>query len=168
MTFTKILPVVLIAALTMACGYESSEPKPKTDGDTPSAENVAVTEKIAVKKYSAALQKAKDTGRNIVVFYGSDSCPWSKQMDEQALANGDVQAALRDVVYLRVIQGVNAEEFEAKWGKQTTPTIVTLDADGKPLGRKLSGVVKTADFLSYVGWAKTGEGPQPGIATGGG
>jgi hypothetical protein len=46
--------------------------------------------------------------------------------------------------------------------------VVTLDAEGKPVGQMVNGVIARSDFIAYTDWAKTGEGTQPGIATGGG
>jgi thioredoxin-related protein len=161
-----ILPLALVAALAVACQQGVSESGGESEA-TPK-QNTASTEPIVVKSLAAAREKAKSAGRNILVVYGSESCPWSRQMDEGTLADDDVRAMLRSFVYLRIQQGKNAEEFEKAWGKQPTPTVVTLDADGKPIGKMVNGVVKKADFLAYASWAKTGNGPQPGFATGGG
>ena len=117
---------------------------------------------------SSALVKAKESGRNVLVFYDSESCPYSRQMRQQTLSDSKVKEALGDLVYVHVEQGVNAGEFEKRWGKPPTPTVVTLDSQGQPVGDMVSGVVGAADFVSYVDWAKTGEGPQPSIAMGGG
>ena len=163
---SMLMTVLLAAALVAGCGDTEAN---KGSSDAPRSDTTgAAIEAGAVGSYPAALAEARDTGRNVLIVYGSTTCPWSRKMDEETLADGEVRAALRDFVVLKIDQGRNAAEFEKAWGKQTTPTVMTLDAEGKPIGRKLSGVVGKTDFLAYAAWAKSGTGPQPGIATGGG
>jgi len=90
-------------------------------------------------------------------------------MRQETLSDAGVRKALDDdVVYVRVEQGVAAGEFEKRWGVQPTPSVITLDPEGEPLGTMVNGQVGPADFLQYVAWARTGEGPQPAIGVGGG
>jgi thioredoxin-related protein len=155
MSLLRLLALTLLALPIVAC--QGGEPG-ESGGSVPDSE----------AGLPEALAKAQETGRNVLVVYGSESCPWSRQMEKQTLSDPDVQDALRGLVYVRLEQGENGRAFEESWGKQPTPTVVALKADGEPLGKMVSGVVGKEDFLAYAAWAKRGEGPQPGITTGGG
>jgi thiol:disulfide interchange protein len=170
MRWTALTLLLALAATSAGCGGEPSTAAsgpagetPTTDIPTPSNEPAAGGETL-----ETALAQAKETGRNVLVIYASKSCSFSRQMDSQTLSDDAVKAALDKLVVLRVEQGENSSDFEAAWGRQPTPTILTLDADGEPLGQMLSGVVAKSDFLAYAAWAETGEGSQPSINVGGG
>jgi len=122
----------------------------------------------AVRSLDTALEQARSTDRNVLVIYGSDSCPWSRSFERNTLADADVREALGSFVVLLLEKGENSADFEKAWGNPPTPSVVTLGPDGKPLGTMLSGVVKKDGFLTYTAWAKSGTGPQPAIAVGGG
>ena len=162
--------VAALAGVAAGCGGKESDTTTATHAVKPAAESPAGPAPSVVTETSLdrALEKAKETGRNVLVVYASETCPYSRQMDSQTFADASVKAAMADFVVLRFEQGENSTEFENRWGRQPTPTVVTLDADGAPRGTMLNGVVAKADFLAYVAWAKTGEGAQPATKVGGG
>jgi thioredoxin-related protein len=125
----------------------------------------------AVKAFSSiekALAEAEKTGRNVVVEYYAASCNFCRQMDRKAYADPRVQKALgKDVVYVRLHQDKNAGEFEKRWGRKGTPTFVVLKPDGTQIGKSLTGIISASEFLKYLAWAKSGQGNQPEIKTGG-
>ena len=89
-------------------------------------------------------------------------------MEAQTLADADVKAAMEKFVVLRIEKGVDSAAFEAEHGERPTPTVVTLDPEGEPVGKIMGGVMAKSDFLTYASWAETGEGTQPNIRLGGG
>jgi hypothetical protein len=88
-------------------------------------------------------------------------------MEKGALADPQVKAALAEVVYVKITKGEDSEAFEARWGESKTPTFLVLRPDGSEASSLIVGSVGTKDFRRFVAWAKTAEGPEPKLKTGG-
>jgi thiol:disulfide interchange protein len=154
--------LVLVVVLGLAaCG--GSEDVPSADSGAKSGSESTVPA-VDMEK---VLAEAGESGRNVLVEYYSKSCSFCRQMDRETYSDGDVKKALEGVVYVRLHQKKNADWFEARWGKQGTPTFVVLKPDGTQIGKSLTGIIDVANFLTFLDWAKSGEGDQPEIKTGG-
>jgi len=129
------------------------------------AKAVAVPE-ISGHSLSLALSVARATGRNVLVEYADEDCSASRNMQHHALSDPRVKEQLKSVVYLRVMKGVNARDFEARFGQRATPTIIVLRPDGTTPGSLVTGEIGTSDFLNYLAWARTTDGPEPGFTAG--
>ena len=129
------------------------------------ARAVAVPE-INGQSLALALSVARATGRNVLVEYADDDCSASRDMQPPALSDPRVKAELKSVVYLRVVKGVNATDFEARFGERATPTIIVLRPDGTTPGSLVTGEIGTSDFLNYIAWARTTDGPEPDFTPG--
>ena len=115
-----------------------------------------------------ALKLAKAEGKNVLVEYTDAKCPFCRRMNSQTLGRKDVKAALADnVVWIRYDLQKDPSEFQARWGKQPTPAFVVMNSEGETLHGPVAGVIPPSNFISYVAWAKTGEGPVPALAAGG-
>ena len=153
----RILLLLLPLSLALsACAASRSVPVAKA---------VAVPE-ISGQGLALALSVARATGRNVLVEYADDDCSASRDMQHHALSDPRVKEQLKSVVYLRVVKGVNAGDFEARFGERATPTIIVLRPDGTTPGSLVTGEIGTSDFLNYLAWARTTEGPEPGFNAG--
>jgi thiol:disulfide interchange protein len=158
------LPLVLAAAAVLFVACSQSGPS----GDAAPAPSSAAVPEVAGGSLRDALVLGQKTGRNVLLEFYGEGCPYCRQMDRDALSDGGVKAALADVVYVRMTKGRDAESFLQRFGEQVTPTYVAMKPDGSVLGKPLSGVVKAKDFSRYVAWVKTGDGPMPDVSGAGG
>ncbi len=136
-----------------------------SDRTTPRARAVAVPE-LRGPELAMALSVAKSTGRNVLVEYTDEDCRASLRMRERALADPEVIAKLKSVVYVRMIRGESAAGFEERFGERGTPTWIVLRPDGTTPGSLVTGEIGTEDFRNYLAWARTTEGPEPGFTRG--
>jgi len=112
---------------------------------------------------AASLTGAAEAGKNVLVMYSSETCGCCKRMDEEALADPEVKAALAKMVFVRVTKGKDAEAFESRWADAGTPSFVVLGADGVAKGEPLRGPFGAGEFLFLLDWVVEGDGPQPNI-----
>jgi thiol:disulfide interchange protein len=131
----------------------------------PPARAVAVPE-VRGQDLSAALSVARSTGRNVLVEYADEDCRASRHMESSTLAEPEVKAKLESVVYVRLIKGETAAEFERRFGERGTPTFVVLRPDGTTPGSLVTGEIAVSDFLAYLSWARTAQGPEPELTKG--
>jgi hypothetical protein len=108
----------------------------------------------------AAVAQAAEAGRNVLVLYTKEGCACSAIMDE-TLADPEVEAALGKTVFVRMTKGLNAETFESRWADAEAPSFVVLGADGKAKGEPMKGPFDAGEFLFFLDWVATPEGPQP-------
>ena len=143
--------------LASACSSTVREDEPRTPAE-PEFDGPSITRALAV---------ADATGRNVLIEYSSESCPFCRKMESGALSDPGVKAGLAEVVYVRVRKGQSSESFEARWGERATPTFLVLTPDGAEASSLVTGSVSTRDFTRFVAWAKTAEGPEPALNAGG-
>ncbi len=155
----NLLPAALLGVLSLLATCSSAGPadEPRTPAE-PEFDGTSLTRALIV---------ADATGRNVLIEYSSESCPFSRKMTERALSDPKVKAALADVVYVRVRKGENSEAFEARWGERKTPTFLVLSPSGAEASSLVTGSVRTKDFARFVVWAKTAKGAEPALKTGG-
>lgn len=147
---------VVLAAL-VACSSSDVPEEPRTPAE-PEFDGASLTRALSV---------AEATGRNVLVEYSSESCPFCQKMEKGALSDPEVKAGLGEVVYVRIRKGENSGAFEARWGERKTPTFLVLKPDGSEASSLVTGSVSTRDFRRFVSWAKLAEGPEPALKTGG-
>ncbi len=150
---------VLITLLPLVASCASSGPgkEPRT----------AAVPEFDGNSLTRALSVADATHRNVLIEYSSEICPFSRKMARRALSDTGVKAGLAEVVYVQVRKGRNSRAFEARWGERKTPTYLVLRPDGSEAGSIVTGLISTRDFVRYVAWARTADGPEPALKTGG-
>jgi thioredoxin-related protein len=151
------IAILGLFSLLAACSSAGSTDEPRTPAE-PEFDGTSLTRALSV---------ADATGRNVLVEYSSESCPFCQKMEKGALSDPKVKAGLAEVVYVRVRKGENSESYEARWGKRKTPTFFVLKPDGSEASSLVTGSVGTKDFTRFVAWAKTAEGPEPVLKKGG-
>ncbi len=163
--------IVLAAALTACSKSTSGNGTAPAGGDAAAAAAPAgppAAPEVRGGSLRDALAKGEATGRNVLVEYWSDTCPYCSQMERGALSDERVKQALPGVVYVRLTKDKDGESFVKRFGAQPTPSYVVMKPDGSALGSIVSGVVAADAFAAYVTWAKTGEGTPPQTAGKGG
>ncbi|MCU0726637.1 MAG: thioredoxin family protein [Planctomycetes bacterium] len=161
------IALALLAGASLFAACSQSGTNGAGEGGSAPAADAAVAE-IRGGSLRDALALGQRTGRNVLLEFYGEGCPYCRQMDKDALSDGKVKAALKEVVYVRMTKGRDADSFVQRFGEQVTPTFVAMKPDGSVLGTPVSGVVKAGDFARYVGWAKAGEGPMPNVSGAGG
>ena len=120
-----------------------------------SAEASSTTDPIA-----AGVAKAAETGQDVLVLYTKKGCNCSAIMDE-TLQDPEVREALGKMVFVRVTQDEDAEAFESRFVDAEAPSLVVLGADGEAKGDVLQGPFEAGEFLFFLDWVASPEGPQP-------
>ena len=156
MKLDRLIFVLLLLGMS-ACASSRTAPR---------ARAVAEPE-LRGAELAAALSVARSTGRNVLVEYTDLDCGASRRMQTHALADPQVKAKLKSVVYVRMIKGESAAGFEQRFGEKGTPTFIVLRPDGTTPGSLVTGEIGTSDFLNYLAWARTTEGPEPDFTPGG-
>ena len=125
-----------------------------------SACSVEATTTTATDPMAAGIAQAAETGKNVLVLYTKEGCACSAIMDE-TLLDPEVKEALGNVVFVRVTKDKDAETFESRFADAEAPSFVVLGADGKAKCDVLTGPFEAGEFLFFLDWVVTPEGPQP-------
>jgi thioredoxin-related protein len=123
--------------ITLRCtdvGYYIGKPAPK------------VGELKWEKDYSAALARAREEKKPILIMETATWCGWCKKLEKETLDDPWVRYALSGYV---LVQAFEDKEVEDKYGCEGYPTLVFTDNAGK-LAHKFSGYREIAPFLGQV------------------
>ncbi len=157
MRTTIVKALITLLPLVASCASSGTGQEPRT----------AAVPEFDGNSLTRALSVADATHRNVLIEYSSEICPFSRKMARRALSDTGVKAGLAEVVYVQVRKGRNSRAFEARWGERKTPTYLVLRPDGSEAGSIVTGLISTRDFVRYVAWARTADGPEPALKTGG-
>jgi thioredoxin-related protein len=124
-----------------------------TTGCTAAQKQGGVTDDpLWTSDYDAALLKAKETGRRVLVnFTGSDWCHWCIRMDEETFSQEDFKKYAEEHLVLVYVDKPMRKKIDAEQSAKNTrlmrqygvdgfPTFVVLDPDGHEVDRR-SGYV---------------------------
>jgi thiol:disulfide interchange protein len=89
--------------------------------------------------YEQAVEQAKEEGTPLMVDVSAPWCSACKRLDETVFSRGDVVAASRQFVAVRV-NGDERKDLVAKFEVSGYPTVVFLDPGGKELARARGAV----------------------------
>jgi thiol-disulfide isomerase/thioredoxin len=107
--------------------------------------------------YAAALKKAREDKKPVLVDFTTDWCGWSKKMDREIIASPDVQEMLQRFVLVRLNPEVSKENEKVSedFGVTGFPHFVIANYKGEDIGH-LEGYSEKKDFVEFV---KKYEGP---------
>ena len=118
-------------------GYYIGKPAPKV-------------EKLTWEKdYAAALARAKEEKKPILVMETATWCGWCKKLEADTLDDPWVRHTLSDYVLVKAFED---KEVEGKYGCDGYPTLVFTDSAGK-MAHKVTGYMQTTPFLEQCALA---------------
>jgi len=107
------------------------------------------TELNWVDSYKDAISKAKSDKKNIMVLITTSSCRWCRKLELETLVDKSVIKRLNsDYVSLHVTRG--KDEYPSFLQAPGVPTTYFLDADGKPIIKRVMGYWNVEDYLSFL------------------
>jgi thioredoxin-related protein len=101
----------------------------------------------------SAMDFASQTGKQIMVFVGSNKSKWSKKMEKTTLKNKKVKSKLNNFVWVKLNYGnIKAKEYGIN--PKYVPTVYFLKEDLSQLA-VAKGYYKTNDFIKWIKYAKS-------------
>jgi thiol:disulfide interchange protein len=137
-----------LAALTIvtACGG----PEPVSDAPIETVANHATVEVAWENEMPAALERARNEGKLVLVNFYADWCVWCKRLESTTLRDANVASVLQNkVVPLSLNVDGDGKELSNEYEVDGLPTIIVLDAGGREIGR-IPGYMPPDSFLERV------------------
>jgi thioredoxin-like negative regulator of GroEL len=139
----KIRMAVLIALCLMAVGDVQPAFAQKRKTPVTPAEAGIFNEST----YSAGLEKAKATGRPLMIDFFTTWCGPCRRLDETTWANKEVKAFLAERTIPIKIDAEKESALAEQFSVEAFPTVVFVSQDGKEIDRFV-GYLSPTDFLS--------------------
>jgi thiol:disulfide interchange protein len=142
------LAIAAVAAITTITACSRPEPIPAAPVETIS--NHATVEIVWESDMPAALERARNEGKFVLVNFYADWCVWCKRLESTTLRDAKVASVLRDkVVPLSLDVDGGGKELSDEYRVDGLPTIIVLDAGGREIGR-IPGYMPPDSFLKRV------------------
>jgi thioredoxin-related protein len=112
-------------------------------------------EKDSVWMYdiASAMDFASQTGKQIMIFVGSNKSKWSKKMEQTTLKSNKVKSKLDDFVWVKLNHG-DKEAKEYGINPKYVPTVYFMRSDLSELA-VAKGYYKVKGFLKWIRYAKS-------------
>lgn len=125
---------------------------------------VAVAGEAWETEYERALEQAQQRGGYVLVdFTGSDWCRWCKVLKEKVLDSAEFEDCVRrqgltllELDYPRSVEKLSAErlakieEIRRRYGVESFPTVMLLDAQGRPFARLKGSAVDAQEYVGRI------------------
>ena len=115
----------------------------------------------------AALAKAGETDKMVVIDFFATWCAPCKMMDKETWPHEDVVAWVEKHAILIKVDVDKEEALAKEFNVTMMPTIVFLKADKSEISRMVGGYPAT-EFVSFGNKVLSGDAPPPGAAPSGG
>jgi hypothetical protein len=99
--------------------------------------------------YQTALQKAKKTGKNLMLVLTTNYCPWCRKFETNVLQKEEVNRAVHEK-YVPVVLNRDEKQFPAKFTSTFTPVIYFIDATDEKVLHKVTGYSQREEFLHLL------------------
>ncbi len=102
--------------------------------------------------FAAARKEATETGRALLLDFGTESCFWCKKLDATTFRDPKVVKLLNEQFIPVKIDAQKYQQLTDKLGIESFPTLVLATAEGKVIGRHVgfADVAKLTAFLNKV------------------
>lgn len=141
--------VIAAAAAVMtvtACGRQ----EPVAEAPVEAISNHATVEVVWESDMPAALERARNEGKPVLVNFYADWCVWCKRLESTTLRDAKVASVLQNkVVPLSLNVEGDGKELSNEYRVDGLPTIIVLDAGGREIGR-IPGYMPPDSFLKRV------------------
>jgi thiol:disulfide interchange protein len=127
-----------------------SRPEPAPAATVEAVSNHATVEIVWESDMPAALERARNEGKPVLVNFYADWCVWCKRLESTTLRDAKVASVLQNqVVPLSLNVENEGKELSNEYRVDGLPTIIVLDAGGQELGR-IPGYIPPESFLERV------------------
>lgn len=96
--------------------------------------------------YRIAMQKAKKTGKNLMLVLTTNYCPWCRKFETNVLQKEEVNRAVHEK-YIPVILNRDEKKFPEKFTSTFTPVIYFIDASDEKILHQVTGYSQREEFL---------------------
>jgi thiol:disulfide interchange protein len=129
-----------------ACGG----PEPVSEAPFETVVNHTTVEIKWENDMPAALERARNEGKPVLINFYADWCVWCKRLESTTLRDAKVASVLQNkVVPLSLNVEGDGRELSNEYRVDGLPTIIVLDAGGRELGR-IPGYMPPDSFLERV------------------
>lgn len=110
--------------------------------------STAADNKIQWTPFSAAMTKAKEANKPVVLDFYATWCGPCKMMDKQTYTDAKVQAALANYIPVKIDVDKDTAAAE-KYGIKSIPTTIILDPSGKQVASEV-GFIDAKKFTALL------------------
>lgn len=103
--------------------------------------------------YTAAVEKAQKSEKNLVLFSHRPSCPWCRKMESETLTNPEVIKVLNtQFVFLKIDSSlaVQTQDVPKKFFPKGTPTTYVIDSYTQNTLFTMRGYKSAKSFLGRI------------------
>jgi thioredoxin-related protein len=110
--------------------------------------------------YAAARKEAAETGRTLLLDFGTEACFWCKKLDATTFRDPKVVKLLNERFIPVKIDGNKYQQLTNSLRVESFPTLILVTHDGKVLGRR-DGYADVAELMALLGKAPAPLAPKP-------
>ena len=142
LVFAALAAVIIVTAC--------SGPEPVSEAPFEAVANHATVEIVWESDMPAALERARNEGKPVLVNFYADWCVWCKRLESTTLRDAKVASVLQNkVVPLSLNVEGDGKELSNEYQVDGLPTVIVLDAGGREIGR-IPGYMPPDSFLKRV------------------
>ncbi|WP_439622040.1 thioredoxin family protein [Gemmata sp.] len=114
--------------------------------------------------YAAARREAAETGKPLLLDFGTEACVWCRKLDGTTFRDPKVVRVLNDRFVPVKIDANKYEKLTSMLGIDGFPTLVLATPDGKVAGRH-AGYADVPQLTALLGKAPAPNPPAPAVVT---
>lgn len=100
--------------------------------------------------YKTALEKAKKTGKSLMIFMTTSYCPWCRKLENRILSQTDIDTAIKKK-YIPLALNLDKDSYPEKFAKtRFTPIIYIVNPTTEEIEHKFVGYSARNEFLHLL------------------